>query len=84
MRYYTFFLEVLIEAVKDESLDLVSVSRLKVLRLSVSAPSHTIFWNLSRLGLVPDERFWDSLVSVSSRLIPFYSVSSRSHPDLDE
>ena len=71
-------------AVKDESLGPVSVSRLKVPRLSVSSRSRTKFWNLSHLGLVPDEKFWDSLVSVSSRLIQFYSVSSQSRPDLDE
>ena len=33
------------KAVKDESLGLVSVSRLKVLRLSVSSRSRTKFWN---------------------------------------
>ena len=43
--------------VKDESLGLVSVSRLKVLRLSVSSRSRTKFWNWSRLGLVLDEKF---------------------------
>ena len=70
--------------VKDESLGLVSVSRLKVPRLSVSSRSRTKFWNLSRLGLVSDENFWDSLVPVSSRWFNFYLVSSRSRPDLDE
>ena len=43
--------------VKDESLGLVSVSRLKVPRLSVSSRSRTKFWNWSRLGLVSDEKF---------------------------
>ena len=71
-------------SVKDESLGLVSVSRLKVPRLSVSSRSRTKFWNLSRLGLVSDENFWDSLVPVSSRWLNFYLVSSRSRPDLDE
>ena len=69
--------------VKDESLVLVSVSRLKVPRLSVSSRSRTNFWRLSRLGLISDEKFSDSLVSVLSRLLQFYSVSSRSRPDLD-
>ena len=41
--------------VKDESFGLVSVLRLKVLRLSVLSRSRTKFWNLSRLGLVSDE-----------------------------
>ena len=63
---------------------LFSVSRLKVPRLSVSSRSHTKFWNLSHLGLVSDENFWDSLVSVASRLLQFYLYSSRSRPDLDE
>ena len=44
-------------SVKDESLGLVSVSRLKVPRLSVSSRSRTKFWNWSRLGLVSDEKF---------------------------
>ena len=66
-----------------ENLGLISVSRLKVPRLSVSSRSRTKFWRLSRLGLVSDEKFSDSLVSVSSRLLQFYSVSSRSRPDLD-
>ena len=65
-----------------ESLGLVSVSRLKVPRLSVSSRSRSKFWRLSRLGLVSDEKFSDSLVSVSSRLLQFYSVSSWSRPDL--
>ena len=79
-------IEVLFEevSVKEESLGLVSVSRLKVPRLSVSSRSRTKFWNLSRLGLVSDENFWDSLVLVSSRWLNFYLVSSRSRPDLDE
>ena len=72
------------EAVKDESLGLVSVSRLKVPGLSVSSRSRTRFWMLSRFGLVSDEIFWDSLVLVSSRWFNFYLVSSRSRPDLDE
>ena len=72
------------KTVKDESLGLVSVLRLKVSRLSVSSRSRTKFWNLSRLGLVSDENFWDSLVPVSSRLLQLYSVSSRSRSDLDE
>ena len=38
---------------------------------------------LSHLGLIPYENFSDSLVSVISHLLQFYSVSSRSHPDLD-
>ena len=71
-------------SVKDESLGLISVSRLKVPRLSVSSRSRTKFWNLSRLGLASDENFWDSFVSVSSRLLQFYSVSSQSRPDMDE
>ena len=70
--------------VKDESFGLVSVLRLKVLRLSVLSRSRTKFWNLSRLGLVSDENFWDSLVPVSSRWFNFYLVMSRSRPDLDE
>ena len=44
-------------SVKDESLGLVSVSRLKVPRLLVSSRSHTKFGNWSRLGLVSDENF---------------------------
>ena len=48
---------VLLATVKDESLGLVSVSRLKVPRLSVSSRSRTKFWNWSRLGLVSDEKF---------------------------
>ena len=71
-------------SVKDESLGLVSVSRLKVPRLSVSSWSRTKFWNLSRLGLVLDENFLDSLIPVSSRWFHFYLVSSWSRPDLDE
>ena len=67
-----------------ESLGLVSVSRLKVPRLSVSSRFRTKFTRLSHLGLNSDEKFSDSLVSVSSRLLQFYSVSSRSRPDLDE
>ena len=50
-------------AVKDESLGFVSVSRLKVPRLSVSSQSRTKFWNLFRLGLVSYEIFG----TVSSR-----------------
>ena len=46
------------EAVKDESVGLISVLRLKVLRLSVSSRSRTKCLNLSRLGLVSDEKFW--------------------------
>ena len=34
--------------------------------------------------LVTDENFWDSLVPVSFSWFKFYSVLSRSHPDLDE
>ena len=34
--------------------------------------------------LVSDENFWDSLVLVSSCWFEFYSLLSRSHPDLDE
>ena len=71
-------------SVKNESLGLVSILRLKVPRLSVSSRSRTKFWNWSRLGLVSDENFLDSLVSVSSRWFNFYLVSSRSRPDLDE
>ena len=71
-------------SVKDECLGLVSVSRLKVPRLSVSSRSRTKFFNLSRLGLVSDENFWDSLVPVSSCWFDFYLVSSRSRSDLDE
>ena len=70
--------------VKDKSLGLVSVLRLKVPRLSVSSRSRTKFWNLSRFGLVSDENFWDSLFLVSSRWFDFYLVLSRSRPDLDE
>ena len=66
-----------------ESLGLVLVSRLKVPRLSVSSRSRTKFLRLSRLGLVSYENFSDSLISVSSRLLQFYSVLSRSRPDLD-
>ena len=64
--------------VKDESLGLVSVSRLQVPRLSVSSRSRTKFWNLSRLGLglVSDEKFWDSLVLVSSCVLQFHLVLS--------
>ena len=71
-------------AVKDESLGLISVSRLKVQGLSVSSRSRAKFWNLSCLGLVSDEKYWDSLVPVSSRWFNLYLVSSRSRPDLDE
>ena len=53
-------------------------------RVLVSSRSRTKFWNLSRLGFVSDENFWDSLVPVSSRWFNFYLVSSRSRPDLDE
>ena len=62
--------------VKDESLGLVSVSRLKVPRLSVSSRSRTKFLNWSRLGLVSDDKFWDSLVSFHSILLSLVSVSS--------
>ena len=34
--------------------------------------------------LVLDEIFWDSLVPVLSNLLQFYSVLSRSRPDMDE
>ena len=34
--------------------------------------------------LVSDEKFWDSLVPVSSRWFNFYLVSSQSRPDQDE
>ena len=57
-----------------KSLGLVSVLRLKVPRLLVSSRSRTKFWRLSCLGLVSDEKFSDSLVSVSSRLLQFFSV----------
>ena len=79
----SLIISVCFRPVKDESLGLVSVSRLKVPRLLVSSRSRTKFLNWSRLGLVLDEKFWDSLVSVSSRLLPFYSVSSWSRPDQD-
>ena len=69
---------------KDESLGLVLVSRLKVPILSVSSRSRTKFWNLSHLGLVSDENFWGSLVPVSSRWFNFYLFLSQSRPDLDE
>merc|ERR1719312_2245896 len=75
---YGVYYDTIHSTVKDESLGLVSVSRLKVPRLSVSSRSRTKFWNLSRLGLVSDENFWDSLVPVSSRWFNFYLVSSRS------
>ena len=52
------------------------VSRLKVPRLLVLSRSRTKFWRLSRLGLVSNENFSDSLISVLSRLLQFYSGSS--------
>ena len=61
-----------LDAVKDESLGLVSVSRLKVPRLSVS---------YKILELVSSRM--KNFETVSSRLLPFYSVSSRSRPDQD-
>ena len=54
------------------------------MRLSASSGSRTKYWRLSRLGLVSDENFSDSLISVSSCLLQFYSVSSWYRPDLDE
>ena len=62
---------------KDKSLGLVSVLRLKVPRLSVSYK----FWNLSLLSLVSDEKFRDSLVPVLFLLLHLYRVLSRSRPD---
>ena len=59
-----------------ESLSLVSVSRLKVTRLSVLSRSHTKFLRLSRLGLVSHEKFSDGLVSFASILLSLVSVSS--------
>ena len=55
------------EAVKDESLGLISVSRLNVPNLSVSSQSRTKFWNLSCLGLVSYKNF--GTVSSRSRLV---------------
>ena len=75
----SLIISVCLRPVKDESLGLVSVSRLKVPRLLVSSRSHTKFLNWSRLGLILDEKFWDSFVLVLSRLHLFYSVLSRSH-----
>ena len=59
-----------------ESLSLVSVSRLKVTRLSVLSRSHTKFLRLSRLGLISHEKFSDGLVSFASILLSLVSVSS--------
>ena len=82
-QFQTFFEQLTnLKALIGESLGRVSVSRLKKTRLSVSSQSRTKFLRLSRLGLVSDENFSDSLVSVWSRLLQFYSVSSRSCPDL--
>ena len=44
--------------VKDKSLGLLSVSRLKVLRLSLLSRSHRIFFCIF---LILDEKFWDRL-----------------------
>ena len=44
--------------------------------------SYKIFEVVSSRGLVSDEKISDSFVSVLSRLLQFYSVSSRSRPDL--
>ena len=57
-----------------ESLSLVSVSRLKVTRLSVSSQSRKKFWTLSRLGLVSDEKF--QTVLSQSRLVCFNFTQS--------
>ena len=65
----SLIISVCLRPVKDESLGLVSVSRLKVPRLLGSSRSHTTFLNWSRLGLVLDEKFWDSLVLFSSILL---------------
>ena len=78
-------------SVKDESLGLVSVSRLRAPRLSVSSRSRSNFRGWSRLGLVS----WGKFCRVSSRSrlggknfiqsrlglvsgVKIYSVSSRS------
>ena len=62
----------MIITVKDESFGLVLVPRLKVPRLSVS-------YKILELVLSQMKIFG----TVSSRLLQFYSVSSRSRPDLD-
>ena len=83
-RIFTFWGKSLYEAaVKDESLGLETKGT-ETLGLVSGSRSRTKFWNLSHLGLVLDENFWDSLIPVSSRWFGFYLVSSRSRPDLDE
>ena len=73
---------------KDESLGLslgLETKGSETLGLvSVSSRSRTKFWNSSRLDLVSDENFWDSLVPVTSCWFNFYLVTSRSRSDLDE
>ena len=80
MKYFKLFVESKEYQSKmaliGESLGLVLVSRLKVPRLSVSSRSRTKFWRLSRLGLVCDENFPDSLVSFASILFSLVSVLS--------
>ena len=66
-----------LEPVKEESLVLVSTSKLKTKTLG------PVLVLCKILELVSDEKFWDSLVLVSSCLLQFYSVSSQSRPDLD-
>ena len=64
--------------VKDESLSLISVLRLKVTRLS-SCPG--LVQNFESC-LISHEKFSDSLVSVLSRLLQLCSVLSLFRPDL--
>ena len=76
-QFQTFFEQLTnLKALIGESLGRVSVSRLKKTRLSVSSQSRTKFLRLSRLGLVSDENFSDSLVSFALILLSLVSVSS--------